>query len=493
MDLTGLPLSPGLVRMGICLFSGLPLAALFNLVPPSNPAARHLFSVVTTATLAAALFGLSGMLHMLVPALATYALVRAAGRHAWTPVAVFVGTLAHLSVVQATAQLWHHDDPTYIDMSAPMMMLTIKLSSFAWSVYDGTKPDKDLHEDMRPFAIREMPDLLEFAGFVFFFASVWAGPAFDYQYYYEFTRSQGPYRAVPSRTAAALRVFGLGAFFLTVFLVLDPNWNARNCDNHRFLKEYSFPHRVMLIYVAGFLARIKLAAAWKITESAAIITGIGYTGTDPKTGKPVFDRFENVNIREVELGQNVKAIADAWNKKTSAWLKRAVYLRVAAVAPNTVATGLTTLTSALWHGFYPGYYLAFLSLTFVVFAARSLRRTFHPLFVTVGSPFVPYKPVYDVVGHLVTLWVLNYLFMPFHVRWIDVSVRIWASLYFYGHVVVGITIVVLNVLGGGAAVRRWFAKIVPQSKDGGGKPRAKRGDGGIESDAGVAGDAKKRE
>lgn len=51
---------------------------------------------------------------------------------------------------------------------------------------------------------------------------------------------------------------------------------------------------------------------------------------------------------------------------TNRWLRNIVYERV----PKKYGTILTFGLSALWHGFYPGYYLTFASGALIVMAAR---------------------------------------------------------------------------------------------------------------------------
>ena len=55
------------------------------------------------------------------------------------------------------------------------------------------------------------------------------------------------------------------------------------------------------------------------------------------------------------------------------WLKTVCYER--APFANTL---LTYILSAVWHGFYPGYYFSFVSAAFATIAARTVR------IVTVG-------------------------------------------------------------------------------------------------------------
>jgi lysophospholipid acyltransferase len=45
------------------------------------------------------------------------------------------------------------------------MVLVMKLSTFAWNVYDGQQPTESLDGYQRSTAIKELPGLLEFFGY----------------------------------------------------------------------------------------------------------------------------------------------------------------------------------------------------------------------------------------------------------------------------------------------------------------------------------------
>lgn len=55
-----------------------------------------------------------------------------------------------------------------------------------------------------------------------------------------------------------------------------------------------------------------------------------------------------------------------WNIGTNRWLREIIYERVS----KRHGTLLTFCLSALWHGFYPGYYVTFASGAVLVMAAR---------------------------------------------------------------------------------------------------------------------------
>jgi lysophospholipid acyltransferase 1/2 len=64
----------------------------------------------------------------------------------------------------------------------------------------------------------------------------------------------------------------------------------------------------------------------------------------------------------------MKINIDSWNIRTLIWLRRVVYDRL----PRRYGTQAVFLCSALWHGFYPGYYITFMSTALVILAGRTV-------------------------------------------------------------------------------------------------------------------------
>lgn len=71
-----------------------------------------------------------------------------------------------------------------------------------------------------------------------------------------------------------------------------------------------------------------------------------------------------------QFGDSLKVNIDGWNQKTLVWLRRVVYDR----APKYQTFAVFAI-SAIWHGFYPGYYLTFGSAALFTVAARLVRST----------------------------------------------------------------------------------------------------------------------
>ena len=112
-----------------------------------------------------------------------------------------------------------------------------------------------------------------------------------------------------------------------------------------------------------------------MAQSAIIISGLGYnptlpTSTNGQKGESTeivhkFDRVENCVIREIEITANPRRRIQYWNRTVHLWLKYNLFLRLLNVENKTfknnrgLASLITFMVSAFWHGFYPVYYIFF--------------------------------------------------------------------------------------------------------------------------------------
>jgi lysophospholipid acyltransferase len=186
-----------------------------------------------------------------------------------------------------------------------------------------------------------------------------------------------------------------------------------------------------------------------MAEGSCILSGLGFNGYDPATGCALWNRVANIDVIGYETAQNCKELLESWNKRTNVWLRNYVYLRLTPIGkkPSFVSTFVTFGTSALWHGFYPGYYLTFATGAVTQQAAKTLRRNFRPLFLApdLKTP-LPSKKYYDIASWFVTQVTFNFVVIPFGMLTLRDSYIAWRSVIFYVHI--GIIIVEgLNMIG----------------------------------------------
>lgn len=286
----------------------------------------------------------------------------------------FTFCMGHLSVNHIARQ--QVNDPGAVDITGAQMVLVMKMTAFCWNVHDGRLPESELSDLQKTNSIKEMPSLLDFFGYVFFFPGLLVGPAFDYQEYktyistkmFELPPGVDPAKAPPTRkkrkiprsgTPATIKAV-CGLFWVFAFLQLNSMYPPEYFLTDDYMK-YSGFRRIFILYMLGVTTRTKYYGVWFLSEGACILTGIGYNGIDEVTGRAKWDRLSNVRPMEVETAQNVRAYLGGWNINTNHWLRNYMYLRVTPKGkkPGFQATLATFVTSAFWHGFYPGYYLSF--------------------------------------------------------------------------------------------------------------------------------------
>lgn len=374
----------------------------------------------------------------------------------------FAFVMGHMSISHISRQV--ANAPSSVDITGAQMVLLMKLSAFCWNVADGQLPHDHLSGFQKDRMLKELPSILDFAGYVLFFPSLWAGPAFDYAEYrrwidttmFDLPAQVDPSKKPPVRkkrriprsgTPATLKA-ARGIVWILMFLVLSGKFSVQGLTSDSYL-QYGFLRRVFILYMTGFVARFKYYGVWSLTEGSCILAGLGYNGVDPITGKVSWNRLQNIDPWAVETAQNPRAYLGGWNMNTNNWLRNYVYLRVTprGKKPGFRASMITFGTSALWHGFYPGYYLTFVLASFIQTAAKrklfvsqhffllsnlDFRRHVRPFFLDPisGKPS-PKKIYYDIATYIGTQLTFSFAVSPFLILGFSDSIRVWYRVYFY--------------------------------------------------------------
>ncbi|KXN91169.1 Lysophospholipid acyltransferase [Leucoagaricus sp. SymC.cos] len=437
------------IKLIFCLLVAYPLGSLFVRVPSSKPALRHLFSIsVAVLFFFPVLKIYSAFFQLLASILATYYIAKydTSKKMPWR---VFFIVMGHLTVNHIIRALNNQSYET-VEVTGPQMVLTMKLTTFAWNVYDGRRPTEDLDKWQLQKRITSYPSLLSLLGYSFYFPGILVGPYLDFAEYTDLvnetvfkqpsikSQHNSGRMLPPGRKRAAYTRMIMGLAYLGAFVFLGGTYNFSAALKPEFA-EMSFVKRFLLFQIYGPFERSKYYAIWTLTEGASILTGLGFTGFSSTTSKPQWNGAANVIVSQIEFPSNFKVLLDSWNMKTNVWLRECVYKRVAPKGkkPGNSVTAITFFTSALWHGIASGYYLTFFMGALITTSARLARQSLRPLFL----PPSPYsttlnKTIYDIVGTITSLTILNYAASPFILStWKD-SIKVLSVLGWYGHVVV---------------------------------------------------------
>ncbi|EPQ28369.1 uncharacterized protein PFL1_04196 [Pseudozyma flocculosa PF-1] len=455
-DAAGAPVD--YIKLFVCLLASFPLSTVYARLP--SPNAKHLYSLVVSTIFFVPILELRwGFFQLVATSLVTYfiCLNRIGGRKmGWL---VFGLQMGHLTCNHIYRQ-FGNIPLTTIEITSMQMVSTMNLTTFAWDCFDGQiRTADECDESQKKTRITQMPSLLEFLGYIFYAPGVLIGPSTRFADYRAWSNgslfaspkgkekaNEDGQRLPPGRIAAACQELAIGLGFMAIYSTIAPGYGyERLIGADGGFDGYKWYQRILYVQAAGFMARTKYYGIWSLTNGACVMSGLGYYGIDPATGKTKWNRCRNVDIASIEFANNWKELLDAWNMNTNVWLRNNVYKRIARPGkkPGFKSTMTTFLTSAFWHGLAPGYYLSFFLAGFMQSAARTLRKHLRPMvfkdarapnptFSTLGSYTVP-QLLFCAVSVAGVQLTLNYAVAPFMLLDFGASIRGWKSVYFYGH------------------------------------------------------------
>ncbi|KAI9336714.1 MBOAT, membrane-bound O-acyltransferase family-domain-containing protein [Obelidium mucronatum] len=459
---TGIPaevLSPGIVLAASYILS-IPFVFLHS------PTSRGLFSILASSLLFLAVFDVFGLVQIVALSSACYTLSRWRPTSSTTPLLVII---LSLSTLAAKLKFFSDITTSRFDETVPMMIAVQKMATFAWSVYDGTRPRRELSTTQQALTIntKTFPSLLDYLGFIFFYPAFILGPSFHFRTYWDFITDSGPFKLVdksakilPGRWPYLFKTISIGLSLSLLNIALSPYFPYEFGLDALFL-EWSIFRRVGYFFIASLAQQAQFFGAWKLAEGACVLCGFGYVGRGGKkeddedqlkqqesqAGSHIWNRCENVRIWELEFPENPRMFMSAWNVQTALWLRTSIYLRLApeplpdqtpqerlhAKSNASIATHVTFLVSAFWHGFYPGYYSFFLTLSLLVSSNRITRKHLRPYFHNQESWLHKLLPIYNFLGWLATVFSISYATIAMQLRTLESGFTVWKRLYFFGH------------------------------------------------------------
>lgn len=365
---------------------------------------------------------------------------------------VMVVALAYLSCIHLHRQ--YYDYGSYsLDITGPLMIITQKVTSLAFSIHDGfSREMKDLTESQQQHAIRKLPSALEFFSYTLHFQGLMAGPLVFYKDYIEFiegyhilkqtavskakydidkeiVHEPSPVKVVVKKVIASLVCALIFVKFATIYPI-----KAMKDDG--FTENAGFFYSFWYMMMATTAVRFKYYFAWLLADAICNNSGLGFNGYEQDGVTARWDLVSNIDVWAFEFGTNFRNCINAWNSGTNRWLRMVVFERV----PKRYGTVLTFSLSALWHGFYPGYYITFATGAFIVMSARVARKLFREPFQDTALK----RMTYDVLTCLVTRVFMGYATFPFVLLEFKASLRMYLNVFMCLHLVALITVFILT-------------------------------------------------
>jgi hypothetical protein len=396
--------------------------------------AKHAFSFVVGFLFVQWIFG-PDWIHSFITAAGTY-VICAFAPPKYLHVLAFIFVMGYM-VGAHVYRMYVSYMSGIFDFTGTQMVLTMKLTSFAYNYWDGTYDRRNVfpehpHEDKRKakvyadrarFAVTKLPNPLEFFGYVYCFTCILAGPAFEYKDYekaIDGTAYRKPgdsvmtVRKPSSNWLNGLRKLLVGVVCLVLYLQLSAHFKVVHQLDPEYIRTVGPVTRFVRLMLAIMADRCKFYFAWKVAEGASIMAGFGFEGYDAQGRELGWRGVENVDIVNFETSVNMQQFTRHWNKRTQGWLERYTYNR------TNRSLLATYFVSAIWHGLYPGFFFMFMFFPVMTNIERLVKAKINPLLVPGYDSFKPetypntlFAKAYWCFSVLCTMWSVTYVTQTF--------------------------------------------------------------------------------
>jgi hypothetical protein len=243
------------------------------------------------------------------------------------------------------------------------------------------------------------------------------------------TSAVGPSMKCLLTAVVCLGVNQIGGAKFNILHLREADWVAANSGVYIYF----------YILISAFFLRTQYYFGFKIAEGAAILSGLGYGGKDAE-GNDKWDASRGIDIAGFECATSYQMSSASWNMQTSVWLKRYIYFR----APRgNIALYSTYAVSAFWHGFYPGYYIFFITTAGVTDVHRRIQTLISPFFES--SPLL--SKLYYVISMVATVGTVNYFVISFIILDAGMTWTAFSAMNWFLHWIVLAAFFVLYIWG----------------------------------------------
>lgn len=195
-------------------------------------------------------------------------------------------------------------------------------------------------------------------------------------------------------------------------------------------------HLYNLGMIKGYL--FMLMSGFCFVDMGQIASGIGYDGADN------YNKYASMDLLSFETATNSKTLLGSWNMRIQSWLKNYVYIKTLDPtkprgAVQMLPTLLTFFASAIWHGFYVGFFMTFLGFAFFDQLQKMIEKF-------VGEK-VQQSIAFKVFSWFYTIHAVSYFGIGFVYMNLDPSKLAYNGLgYSYGIVVIVGSLVMTQVV-----------------------------------------------
>ena len=351
----------------ITMASAIPFSFLNYLI--HDRAARLLYSLIIGFILHYSIYGIQS-LHTIFGTVASYLYVKYFGRKL-SPFYLLIASMAHLSLLNIIRMIVDYGGWAIDDISTIYMVIVAKVSSFGFSYADGEKDEKDIRSDhLKHTRIEELPSIFEYVSYIFFYPTIIIGPFIEFKDFINFIDQKDCYAELKDNMGfimtQGIGKLSISILFIVIFALFGEKYSMGAVGTPEFRKNYpEWWKRFLYLYICGPVGRSKYYIAWALTYSSLIFSGMAFGKTIIKDREfPNVEKGSYGSIIYNEFGEDPKLKMVYWNHSIHIWLKYNIYTRILGSKGRfknnkIMASFITLIFSAVWHGFYPSYIVFF--------------------------------------------------------------------------------------------------------------------------------------
>lgn len=348
-----------------------------------------------------------------------------------------------------------------INWLMPGCVMLLKNLALFTDCSDGLLPDEKIKPDRKDAVIRDYPDPLELIGFTTLYTSVMIGPQMTLSHYRKFVdciyiKNYGEKFHMDTLKIAVIKLlFGtlLVAFFqINAHIHDDTLWNSEKGEFY----QWPFMKKVIFITIYGNCKYLRYMSFWNLVESGIILSGAStvYEKIHRTDKEKTYHNYNQTNANIVAIFKGVKMndyIAH-YNINTNKWCFVYLFKRLAFLGNKDLSQLITLMFLATWHGTWMGYYSAFFYEFCVINTEKSLASAGYLQDHWIApADYKGNKMVYFVRGTLQKVFwfglhsgycMIDFSLLDFKVYW-----PVYKSIYFYGHIVLALSWIVILAFG----------------------------------------------
>ena len=255
-------------------------------------------------------------------------------------------------------------------------------------------------------------------------------------------RSEGRYKNIPSTVSATLKRLSQIVLLIVASIILNSYWYDKYYLTPEFGALAPIP-KVLTMVALLLLMMSTYLIGFCFMECGPIASGLSFNGYDAE-GNARHDLVKSVDLMGLVTSTQVKEFLSSWNISVHEWLKNYVYLRQLSSKNQSRAKAalVSFMVSAIWHGFYPGFFHFF----FWAFVLDYWNKLASKVIAQSGFPQLIPTHVTNIFCTLFYYVYCSYFALSFILLYFSDFNRVYREMYYTGHVFLIVTIPVLMLI-----------------------------------------------